>query len=237
MSAQYRPVMNRPTVEEMISLMSEPSNILSPCDALEKLMDKYQSGERIKPIAPVEAAPPESQGAPDPTPSPQALGSTLDWFTSKVDALESEIEALRAQVVEKDKAIEALRQEREAATMEPAPLRPASIPLSGSAAIADQVIEGLIRYNDSQQDPLRKIGISMPAVKSLCALFGAAGQATIQNALQRNREDIDDCLSRHMLGQRHNRKLSQEKRTEIIRDIARDFLGAENWEDGEYDPM
>jgi hypothetical protein len=92
----------------------------------------------------------------------------------------------------------------------------------------NEILNALMSWNDSQSDPDRKIRISIPSIKSLATLVRASNQPKIVEALNTRADELVEHHSKHMLGERHNRKPHSEL---ALQEMARDRLGLENWEE------
>ncbi|MFQ3636743.1 MAG: hypothetical protein SNJ57_13020, partial [Cyanobacteriota bacterium] len=96
----------------------------------------------------------------------------------------------------------------------------------------NQIIDALISWNTSQENPDSQLRISIPAIKGLASAMGASYQPAIQKVLQERAQELEELHSRLMLGTRHNAGVF--KKDEILRVIARDYLGLENWQEVRY---
>ncbi len=79
---------------------------------------------------------------------------------------------------------------------------------------------------------LVQLRISIPTVKALASLMGANYQPAIQQVLKERAGELDELHQRLMLGTRHNAGVFRKE--EILRAIARDYLGLDNWQDIRY---
>jgi len=90
------------------------------------------------------------------------------------------------------------------------------------------IIDAMIAYNTSQEDRDRMLRISIPAIKGLAKAMGANYQPAIQATLEARSEELDELHGRLMLGQRHNATI--RRKDDILKTIARENLGLENWQ-------
>lgn len=96
----------------------------------------------------------------------------------------------------------------------------------------NQIIDALMSWNTSQEDSETQLRISIPTIKGLASAMGANYQRAIQDVLKERAEELDEHHSRLMIGTRHNAGVS--KKDEVLKAIARDYLGLENWNEVKY---
>ncbi|MGF1523288.1 MAG: protelomerase family protein [Leptolyngbyaceae cyanobacterium] len=99
------------------------------------------------------------------------------------------------------------------------------------AKIAD-VIDAIIKWNTAQERSELRLRISFPSVKSLALLVGAGYQSAIKEVMDKKKTEIDEIHQRYTIGSRHNRSVTDKD--EVLRTIARDYLGFPNWQEAEY---
>lgn len=95
-----------------------------------------------------------------------------------------------------------------------------------------QIIDGLISWNTSQEDPQTQLRISIPTIKGLASAMGANYQPAIQEVLKERATELDEHHSRLLIGTRHNAGVNNKD--ELLRAISRDYLGLENWQSVKY---
>ena len=86
----------------------------------------------------------------------------------------------------------------------------------------------MIAYNTSQEERERMLRISIPAIKGIAKAMGANYQPAIQATLEARADELDELHGRLMLGQRHNATI--RRKDDLLKTIARENLGLENWE-------
>lgn len=96
----------------------------------------------------------------------------------------------------------------------------------------NQIVDALIAWNTGQEHMDTQLRISIPTVKGLASAMGANYQSAIQQVLKERQSELDELHSRFMLGTRHNATVSSKD--EVIRAIAQDYLGLENWQEVKY---
>lgn len=96
----------------------------------------------------------------------------------------------------------------------------------------NQIIDALISWNTSQDDSDTQLRISIPTIKGLASAMGANYQRAIQEMLKERAGELDEHHSRLMIGTRHNAGVA--KKDEVLRAIAQNYLGLENWQDVKY---
>jgi hypothetical protein len=74
--------------------------------------------------------------------------------------------------------------------------------------------------------------ISIPTIKGLASALGANYQRAIQEVLKERADELDEHHSRLMIGTRHNAGVS--KKDEVLKAIAQQYLGLENWNQVKY---
>ncbi len=96
----------------------------------------------------------------------------------------------------------------------------------------NQIIDALISWNTSQDDSDTQLRISIPTIKGLASALGANYQRAIQVVLKERAAELDEHHSRLMIGTRHNAGVS--KKDEVLKAIAHQYLGLENWQQVKY---
>jgi hypothetical protein len=96
----------------------------------------------------------------------------------------------------------------------------------------NHIIDALISWNTSQEDSDTQLRISIPTIKGLASALGANYQRAIQEVLKERAGELDEHHSRLMIGTRHNAGVS--KKDEVLRAIAHQYLGLENWQQVKY---
>ncbi|MFQ3638049.1 MAG: protelomerase family protein, partial [Cyanobacteriota bacterium] len=94
-----------------------------------------------------------------------------------------------------------------------------------------QIIDALIAWNTSQENPDSQLRISIPAIKGLASAMGASYQPAIQKVLQERAQELEELHSRLMLGTRHNARVRKD---EILKLVARNYLKLEGWDAVRY---
>lgn len=94
------------------------------------------------------------------------------------------------------------------------------------------IIDAMIAYNTSQEDRDRMLRISIPAIKGIAKAMGANYQPAIQATLEARADELDELHGRLMLGQRHNATI--RRKDDLLKTIARENLGLENWEQVQF---
>jgi hypothetical protein len=128
---------------------------------------------------------------------------------------------------------------RSRSRLETAPVPPASTTRShrtplqprtrgGTDEKISHIIDAMIAYNTSQEERDRMLRISIPAIKGIAKAMGANYQPAIQATLEARSEELDELHARLMLGQRHNASI--RRKDNLLKTIARENLGLENWE-------
>lgn len=95
-----------------------------------------------------------------------------------------------------------------------------------------QIVDALLSWNTSQEDSGMQLRISIPTIKGLASAMGANYQPAIQEVLKERSKELEEHHSRLLIGTRHNAGVS--KKDEVLRAIARDYLGLENWSEVRY---
>jgi TolA-binding protein len=96
----------------------------------------------------------------------------------------------------------------------------------------NQIIDALIAWNTSQEGSDSQLRISIPTIKGLASAMGANYQRAIQKVLQERAQELEELHGRLMLGTRHNAGVF--KKDEVLKAVARDYLGLENWNEVRY---
>jgi hypothetical protein len=96
----------------------------------------------------------------------------------------------------------------------------------------NQIIDALISWNTSQEDSDTQLRISIPTIKGLASAMGANYQRAIQDMLKERAGELNVHHSRLMIGTRHNAGVS--KKDEVLKAIAQQYLGLENWHEVKY---
>lgn len=96
----------------------------------------------------------------------------------------------------------------------------------------NQIIDALLSWNTSQAVSDTQLRISIPTIKGLASAMGANYQRAIQEVLKEREAELGEHHSRLMIGTRHNAGVS--KKDEVLKAIARDYLGLENWNEVKY---
>jgi cell division protein FtsB len=73
------------------------------------------------------------------------------------------------------------------------------------------------------------LAISIPAIKGIAGVMGAAYQKAIQEVLADREAELKELGDHWMLGSRHNATV--RGKDDILKSIARENLGLENWQD------
>ncbi|MDB9526999.1 hypothetical protein PN498_13445, partial [Oscillatoria sp. CS-180] len=95
----------------------------------------------------------------------------------------------------------------------------------------EAIVQDIINWNTAQESNDTRLRISVSIIKALGSLVGATYQPVIMEVLKEQEEAIGEIHQRFMLGARHN--VSVDKDT-ILQDIARDYMGVENWQEATY---
>jgi len=96
---------------------------------------------------------------------------------------------------------------------------------------AEAIVQDIINWNTAQESNDTRLRISVSIIKALGSLVGATYQPVIMEVLKEQEEAIDEVHQRFMIGTRHN--VSVDKDT-VLQDIARDYMGVENWQEAAY---
>jgi hypothetical protein len=96
----------------------------------------------------------------------------------------------------------------------------------------NQIIDALISWNTSQEDTDTQMRISIPTIKGLASAMGANYQPAIQEVLKERSEELKEHHSRLLIGIRHNATV--KRKDEVMRAIARAYLGLDNWTEVKY---
>jgi len=102
---------------------------------------------------------------------------------------------------------------------------------SDSKTKVEAIVQDIINWNTAQPSNDTRLRISVSIIKALGSLVGATYQPVIMEVLKEQEEVIDEVHRRFMIGTRHN--VSVDKDT-ILKDIARDYMGVENWQEAAY---
>lgn len=164
--------------------------------------------------------------------------STVQWFTAQIDELKAKVEELTR---ERDHLTSQLAKQSDSQTTsnsvvqlvkpqasEPSPPRISS----SSRSKVDSIIDALIAWNTAQESRSQQVRISVTVIKALGKLIEATYQPAIQEALKERAAEIDEVHSRFMIGGRHNRSI--DDKDAVLQAIARDYLGADNWQDASF---
>ena len=100
-----------------------------------------------------------------------------------------------------------------------------------SKAKVEAIVQDIINWNTAQPSNDTRLRISVSIIKALGSLVGATYQPVIMEVLQEQEAEIEEVHRRFMIGVRHN--VSVDKDT-ILKDIARDYMGVENWQEAAY---
>ncbi|MEM6840380.1 MAG: protelomerase family protein [Cyanobacteria bacterium P01_C01_bin.120] len=100
-----------------------------------------------------------------------------------------------------------------------------------SKAKVEAIVQDIINWNTAQASNDTRLRISVSIIKALGSLVGATYQPVIMEVLKEQEEAIEEIHRRFMIGVRHN--VSVDKDT-ILQDIARDYMGVENWQEAAY---
>lgn len=95
-----------------------------------------------------------------------------------------------------------------------------------------QAVDAVVSWNTAQDDGDRQLRISIPTIKGLASAMGANYQPAIQEVLKDREGELEELHRRLMLGSRHN--ASVKGKDEILKAIAREYLGLENWNEVKY---
>ncbi|MBD3886384.1 hypothetical protein IFO70_32370 [Phormidium tenue FACHB-886] len=87
-------------------------------------------------------------------------------------------------------------------------------------------------WNTSQDHSDTQLRISIPIIKALATPLGASYQSAIQQVLKERETELEEHHNRLMIGSRHNAGVRGKE--EILKSIARDYLGVENWNDVKF---
>ena len=102
---------------------------------------------------------------------------------------------------------------------------------SDSKAKVEAIVQDIINWNTAQESNDTRLRISVSIIKALGSLVGATYQPVIMEVLKEQEGAIEEVHRRFMIGTRHN--VSVDKDT-ILQDIARDYMGVENWQEAAY---
>uniref|UniRef100_UPI0019523761 hypothetical protein n=1 Tax=Halomicronema sp. CCY15110 TaxID=2767773 RepID=UPI0019523761 len=102
---------------------------------------------------------------------------------------------------------------------------------SDSKAKVEAIVQDIINWNTAQESNDTRLRISVSIIKALGSLVGATYQPVIMEVLKEQEGVIEEVHRRFMIGVRHN--VSVDKDT-ILQDIARDYMGVENWQEAAY---
>ncbi|NER78821.1 MAG: hypothetical protein F6K42_04435 [Leptolyngbya sp. SIO1D8] len=101
----------------------------------------------------------------------------------------------------------------------------------GSKAKVEGIVNDIISWNTAQEEPDKRLRISVAVIKSLGALVGATYQPVIQEVLTEQEATINDIHERFMIGNRHNARVDKNK---VLQAIAKDYMGVQNWKKAKY---
>ena len=96
----------------------------------------------------------------------------------------------------------------------------------------NQIVDALIAWNTSQESGDSQLRISIPTIKGLASAMGANYQKAIQQVLKERAGELEELHKRLLIGTRHNAGVF--KKNEILRAIAQDYLGIDNWNEVRY---
>jgi hypothetical protein len=117
-----------------------------------------------------------------------------------------------------------------------APSKPSSEPKSRSLDETKQkigqIIDAIVCWNQSQPTSSTMLAISIPAIKGIATAIGAGYQKAIQEVLAEREDELKDLGDHWMLGSRHNATV--RGKDEILKSIARENMGLENWENVKF---
>jgi hypothetical protein len=102
---------------------------------------------------------------------------------------------------------------------------------SDSKTKVEAIVQDIINWNTAQPSNDTRLRISVSIIKALGSLVGATYQPVIMEVLKEQEAAIDEVHRRFMIGTRHN--VSVDKDT-VLKDIARDYMGVENWQEAAY---
>jgi hypothetical protein len=102
---------------------------------------------------------------------------------------------------------------------------------SDSKTRVEAIVQDIINWNTAQLSNDTRLRISVSIIKALGSLVGATYQPVIIEVLNEQETAIDEVHLRFMIGVRHN--VSVDKDT-VLKDIARDYMGVENWQEAAY---
>jgi hypothetical protein len=102
---------------------------------------------------------------------------------------------------------------------------------SDSKTKVEAIVQDIINWNTAQPSNDTRLRISVSIIKALGSLVGATYQPVIMEVLKEQEEAIEEVHRRFMIGPRHN--VSVDKDT-LLQDIARDYMGLENWQEAAY---
>jgi hypothetical protein len=102
---------------------------------------------------------------------------------------------------------------------------------SDSKTKVEAIVQDIINWNTAQESNDTRLRISVSIIKALGGLVGATYQPVIMEVLKEQEAAIDEVHRRFMIGTRHN--VSVDKDT-VLQDIARDYMGVENWQEAAY---
>ena len=85
-----------------------------------------------------------------------------------------------------------------------------------------QIIDAVIHYNQQQSEPLKRVRISIPLIKTIGLPMKATYQPAIQHVLEQRKEELENLHQHWMTGQRHNAQV--KNLDEIVDQIQHDIL-------------
>lgn len=163
------------------------------------------------------------------------ITSTIQWFTSQIDELNAQLEAVARERDELREKVQAAAPQAQTEGTSPAhtqSTRTAPPRVSGgSLSKVDAVIDALLAWNTAQSDPQQQIRISVPIIKALGSLIGATYQPAIQEAMRLRASEIDEIHARFLIGSRHNRSIDKDA---VLQAVARDYMGVSNWQEVKF---
>ena len=96
-----------------------------------------------------------------------------------------------------------------------------------------QIIDAVIHYNQQQSEPLKRVRISIPLIKTIGLPLKATYQPAIQQVLEQRKEELENLHQQWMIGQRHNAGVKNLE--EIVEMIQHDLIGVD--QDKEMDEL
>jgi hypothetical protein len=102
---------------------------------------------------------------------------------------------------------------------------------SDSKTKVEAIVQDIINWNTAQESNDTRLRISVSIIKALGGLVGATYQPVIMEVLKEQEAAIEEVHRRFMIGTRHNVSVDKDA---ILKDIARDYMGVENWQEAAY---